>query len=349
MDRRREDARNPKRKPRLMEEDELPSWIIKDDAEVERLTCEEEEEKIFGRGSRQRRDVDYSDALTEKQWLRVGVTFSTSCSVGRCWLGEIRGLWLDPFEVDWLPLWREGALEHRKVILLLQRSHSAIHWKIMRSCFARAELVTGNIGLWELWDPLMFYDLWLPGHASLGVRIKMWKWAFEVFFVVPPHFMFFNQSFTFAGLAERIQDSSLFWLHCGFLDAHNISTGRCLCTVLVLLRSREVRWLCKVAQLARNNRISECWCIGSLVLAWSDPSLADAAWAWDLGHWRLEMVFYSLDCFLFPCFGKCRFLVLTEVCDLRLFEHRNIKLLLGATCVNAQVSMTVPFEGLAAL
>lgn len=79
MDRRREDARNPKRKPRLMEEDELPSWIIKDDAEVERLTCEEEEEKIFGRGSRQRRDVDYSDALTEKQWLRVSVAFLT-CS-----------------------------------------------------------------------------------------------------------------------------------------------------------------------------------------------------------------------------------------------------------------------------
>uniref|UniRef100_A0A8C4V575 SWI/SNF related, matrix associated, actin dependent regulator of chromatin, subfamily a, member 2 n=1 Tax=Falco tinnunculus TaxID=100819 RepID=A0A8C4V575_FALTI len=76
MDRRREDARNPKRKPRLMEEDELPSWIIKDDAEVERLTCEEEEEKIFGRGSRQRRDVDYSDALTEKQWLRKICQFS---------------------------------------------------------------------------------------------------------------------------------------------------------------------------------------------------------------------------------------------------------------------------------
>ncbi|XP_067084523.1 probable global transcription activator SNF2L2 isoform X1 [Osmerus mordax] len=71
MDRRREDARNPKRRPRLMEEDELPSWIIKDDAEVERLTYEEEEDKIFGRGSRSRRDVDYSDALTEKQWLRA--------------------------------------------------------------------------------------------------------------------------------------------------------------------------------------------------------------------------------------------------------------------------------------
>lgn len=71
MDRRREDARNPKRKPRLMEEDELPSWIIKDDAEVERLTYEDEEEKLFGRGSRCRRDVDYSDTLTEKQWLRA--------------------------------------------------------------------------------------------------------------------------------------------------------------------------------------------------------------------------------------------------------------------------------------
>ncbi|KAG5853893.1 hypothetical protein ANANG_G00031650 [Anguilla anguilla] len=71
LDRRREEARNPKRKPRLMEEDELPSWIIKDDAEVERLTCEEEEEKMFGRGSRQRKEVDYSDSLTEKQWLKA--------------------------------------------------------------------------------------------------------------------------------------------------------------------------------------------------------------------------------------------------------------------------------------
>ncbi|KAA0713500.1 Transcription activator BRG1 [Triplophysa tibetana] len=71
LDRRREDARNPKRKPRLMEEDELPTWIMKDDAEVERLTCEEEEGKMFGRGSRQRKEVDYSDSLTEKQWLKV--------------------------------------------------------------------------------------------------------------------------------------------------------------------------------------------------------------------------------------------------------------------------------------
>lgn len=59
-----------------MEEDDLPSWILKDDAEVERLTCEEEEEKMFGRGSRQRKEVDYSDSLTEKQWLKVGIALA---------------------------------------------------------------------------------------------------------------------------------------------------------------------------------------------------------------------------------------------------------------------------------
>ncbi|XP_067141639.1 LOW QUALITY PROTEIN: probable global transcription activator SNF2L2 [Centruroides vittatus] len=71
LDRRREEARNPKRKPRLMEEDELPCWLVKDDAEVERLTNEEEEDKLFGRGSRQRKEVDYCDNLTEKQWLKA--------------------------------------------------------------------------------------------------------------------------------------------------------------------------------------------------------------------------------------------------------------------------------------
>ena len=81
LDRRREEARNPRRKPRLMEEDELPTWIMKDDAEVERLTCEEEEEKMFGRGSRQRKEVDYSDSLTEKQWLKVICLMGK----GQCW------------------------------------------------------------------------------------------------------------------------------------------------------------------------------------------------------------------------------------------------------------------------
>ena len=39
--------------------------------QVDRLTAEEAEEKMFGRGSRNRKEVDYSDALTDKQFLRV--------------------------------------------------------------------------------------------------------------------------------------------------------------------------------------------------------------------------------------------------------------------------------------
>lgn len=38
---------------------------------VERWTFEEEEENYLGRGSRQRKEVDYSDSLTEKEWLKV--------------------------------------------------------------------------------------------------------------------------------------------------------------------------------------------------------------------------------------------------------------------------------------
>lgn len=52
------------------------AWMMKDESEVERLTYEEEAEKLFGlgRGSRNRKDVDYSDALTDKEWLRVSPT-----------------------------------------------------------------------------------------------------------------------------------------------------------------------------------------------------------------------------------------------------------------------------------
>lgn len=71
LERRRNDAKDPNRKPRLMEEDELPPWLVKNDAEVERLTQEDEEEKIFGRGNRARKEVNYSDSLTENQWLRA--------------------------------------------------------------------------------------------------------------------------------------------------------------------------------------------------------------------------------------------------------------------------------------
>lgn len=34
LERRRAEADNPNRKPRLMEENELPEWLVKDDEEV---------------------------------------------------------------------------------------------------------------------------------------------------------------------------------------------------------------------------------------------------------------------------------------------------------------------------
>ena len=71
VDRRRNEVREGNRKPRLMEQSELPSWIVKDDQEVERLTAEDDEDKPCGRGNRARKEVDYSDSLTEKQWLKV--------------------------------------------------------------------------------------------------------------------------------------------------------------------------------------------------------------------------------------------------------------------------------------
>ncbi|CAG5095175.1 Similar to brm: ATP-dependent helicase brm (Drosophila melanogaster) [Cotesia congregata] len=72
LERRREDAKSgPNRKSRLLEENELPDWLVKDDDEVERWTYEEDEERFLGRGSRQRKEVDYTDSLTEKEWLKA--------------------------------------------------------------------------------------------------------------------------------------------------------------------------------------------------------------------------------------------------------------------------------------
>ena len=37
-------------KPRLMQEDELPSWLLRDTEEVEQMAFEENEERLFGLG-----------------------------------------------------------------------------------------------------------------------------------------------------------------------------------------------------------------------------------------------------------------------------------------------------------
>ncbi|XP_047104196.1 ATP-dependent helicase brm-like [Schistocerca piceifrons] len=58
-------------KPRLMSEDELPAWLVKESDEVKWTEEEEEDEHSYGRGSRQRKEVDYSDRLTDKEWLKA--------------------------------------------------------------------------------------------------------------------------------------------------------------------------------------------------------------------------------------------------------------------------------------
>ncbi|XP_060813806.1 ATP-dependent helicase brm-like [Bombus pascuorum] len=72
LERRREEAKlGLNRKSRLLEEAELPDWLVKDDDEVEKWASEEEEDKFLGRGSRQRKEVDYTDSLTEREWLKA--------------------------------------------------------------------------------------------------------------------------------------------------------------------------------------------------------------------------------------------------------------------------------------
>lgn len=72
IERRREEAaKGPDRKARLMEESELPDWLTKDDEEVGRWDYDNEEESVLGRGTRQRKEVDYTDSLTEKEWLKA--------------------------------------------------------------------------------------------------------------------------------------------------------------------------------------------------------------------------------------------------------------------------------------
>ncbi|XP_048481858.1 ATP-dependent helicase brm isoform X1 [Plutella xylostella] len=60
---------------RLIQESELPDWLVKEDDEV---VCNKgqswnylEEDEVLGRGSRQRKEVDYTDSVTEKEWLKA--------------------------------------------------------------------------------------------------------------------------------------------------------------------------------------------------------------------------------------------------------------------------------------
>ncbi|XP_018562327.2 ATP-dependent helicase brm isoform X2 [Anoplophora glabripennis] len=71
LERRREEAKlGPARKPRLLEINELPDWLVKEDDEVDPWNYDDND-SILGRGTRQRKEVDYTDSLTEKEWLKA--------------------------------------------------------------------------------------------------------------------------------------------------------------------------------------------------------------------------------------------------------------------------------------
>ena len=71
IERRRNEARETVRKPRMMEESELPAWLLKDDVQLEKMRLEAEESELYGRGTRARKEVDYTDALTEREFLKA--------------------------------------------------------------------------------------------------------------------------------------------------------------------------------------------------------------------------------------------------------------------------------------
>lgn len=75
LERRRDDVKlGPARKARLIEISELPDWLVKEDDEVDPWNYDDSD-NILGRGTRHRKEVDYTDSLTEKEWLKVRKTF----------------------------------------------------------------------------------------------------------------------------------------------------------------------------------------------------------------------------------------------------------------------------------
>ena len=67
--RRQEAALGADRKPRLMEESELPSFLT----QVEAMDLEDEEVKEveLGRGNRMKKDTNYDDQMSEREWLKA--------------------------------------------------------------------------------------------------------------------------------------------------------------------------------------------------------------------------------------------------------------------------------------
>lgn len=61
----------PWNKSRLMIEEELPAVYLVDVAEALEQEKQDNEAVIFGRGNRERKDVQYDDVMSEEQWLNA--------------------------------------------------------------------------------------------------------------------------------------------------------------------------------------------------------------------------------------------------------------------------------------
>ena len=71
--RRLEAGAGSERKPRLIEESELPPFLLQDDDELDELEAQEkaEKESDLVRGNRARKETNYDDQLSEKDWLKA--------------------------------------------------------------------------------------------------------------------------------------------------------------------------------------------------------------------------------------------------------------------------------------
>jgi len=73
LERRREEAElGAERKPRLIEESELPEFLCQNDEDLEMQEEEDQQKELdLGRGNRARKDVTYQEQLSERDWLKA--------------------------------------------------------------------------------------------------------------------------------------------------------------------------------------------------------------------------------------------------------------------------------------
>merc|ERR1711997_561424 len=73
IERRRQDAAlGSERKPRLIEDNELPDYLLAEPASEEEEEEDEEKKALeLGRGNRSKKETNYDDQLSEKEWLKA--------------------------------------------------------------------------------------------------------------------------------------------------------------------------------------------------------------------------------------------------------------------------------------